>query len=102
MTHIYETYDFSLFEGRFRDYDRVRSFGFNGLKALYDYLLEYAEDTGVPVEFDCISLCCDYCRYENMQELTECFPDIETMEALEDHTTVIVIEGTDAFIIANF
>lgn len=58
--YLFEKYDYSLFESRFRDYKRYDDFGYHGLKALFSYLDSLAEDTGQPIEVDVISLCCDY------------------------------------------
>lgn len=60
MSYLYERYDFSLFESRFRDYSRQDQFSNDGLWALFEYLTQLAEDTGHPIEIDVIGLCCDW------------------------------------------
>lgn len=60
----------------FRDMDRNENFSYQGKRALFDYLEQYSEDTGEPVELDVIALCCEY--YENDTEtiISECRIDI--------------------------
>lgn len=57
---VYEKYDFSLFESRFSDYNRLDNYSGAGLKALFLYLEELAEDTEEPIEVDVIGLCCEF------------------------------------------
>ena len=57
--------------------------------------------TGEEVELDVIALCCEYTEYENLEELQENYTDIDSMEKLEDRTTVIKIDD-DRFIIQDF
>ena len=76
-------------------------FSYEGKKALFDYLEEYEESTGEDVELDIIALCCEYTEYEDLKELQENYNDIETMEDLENHTTVIKVDS-NRFIIQNY
>jgi len=48
------------FERAFADADRKENFSYEGLKALFDYLEDYEEQTGEEIELDVIALCCDY------------------------------------------
>jgi len=77
-------------------------FTYEGKRALFDYLEQYSDDTGEDVELDIIALCCEYTEYENMEELQKNYTSIKNMEDLEDHTMVIKIENSEAFIIAQF
>ena len=102
-----QSIDFSAFHDAFKAYDRLDNFSYDGLKALFDHLAEYEEDTGEEIELDIIALCCDYNEYENLEELKAEYTDIETMEDLENHTTVIKIydindKETEGFIIQAF
>lgn len=81
------------------------NFTYEGKRALFDYLEQYEEDTGTPVELDKIALCCEYTEYENFEELQKQYPDIKDFEDLKNHTLVIEVDNamkTDNFIIANF
>lgn len=51
---------FSQFVDAFHAYDRYDSFGYDGLRLIFDYLEAYEEDTGEEVELDVIAICCDY------------------------------------------
>jgi histidinol dehydrogenase len=90
------------FEDAFKSYDRDTNFSYEGKKALFDYLEELEESTGEQIELDVIALCCEYTEYENLEELKKNYNNIETMEELENNTTVIKIEGTDRFIIQQY
>jgi len=96
-----QTTGFSQFCDAFSE-DRRGTFTFEGKRALFDYLEEYEESTGASIELDIVALCCEYTEYDNMEDLQASHSDIKTMEELQDHTQVILIEGTDRFIIANY
>ena len=51
---------FSAFVDAFRAHDRYDSFGYYGLRVIFDYLESYEQDTGEEIELDVISICCDY------------------------------------------
>ncbi len=80
---------FCQFTDSFRDMGRKDQFSYQGLRALFDYLVEYEESTGTPVELDVIALCCEYCEFDDLAEVQESYTDIESLEDLQDHTTVI-------------
>tara|TARA_R100001369_G_scaffold21641_1_gene39305 strand:- start:259 stop:579 length:321 start_codon:yes stop_codon:yes gene_type:complete len=83
-------------------------FSYEGLKALYDYLEQYEEDTGEQIELDVIAICCEYTEYEDLKEFEDVYGkefsniDKRFKYSIEDKTTLIPIEGTDGFIIQNF
>ena len=98
-----KTISFYAFERAFADYNRTENFTYYGLKALFDYLEQFEEDTGEAIELDVIGLCCDYTEYENLAEFhgvysADEYPDFES---IEDMTQVIRIDDT-AFIIQDF
>lgn len=51
---------FSQFVDAFHAYDRYDSFGYDGLRVIFDYLESYEQDTGEEIELDVIAICCDY------------------------------------------
>jgi len=77
------------------------NFTYEGKRALFDYLEEYEESTGKTIEFDPIALCCDFTEYADIGEFHEDYDAEEypTMEAIEDHKTVIRIPNKEGFII---
>ena len=44
---------------------RPNNFSYEGLKALFDYLEQYEEETGQELELDVIAICCDFTEYED-------------------------------------
>jgi hypothetical protein len=105
MIDTINKYDFI---DRFRSSDSyANNFSYEGLSALFDYLEDYEDDTGEQVEFDLVALCCDFGEYENIQEIKDNYSDIESLEDLEGHTTVIPVYNldgslSDRLIIQNF
>jgi len=82
---------------------RPENFSYAGLKALFDYLEELETDTGEEIELDVIALCSDYSEYADLEEFRKDYDgDYETIEDVEEQTTVIRIKGGDGFIIQNF
>ena len=56
---IYQTINFSMFCDSFRSV-RPDNFSYEGLRILYDHILELAEIANSPIELDVIALCCEY------------------------------------------
>ncbi len=101
-----KTINFYDFERAFVDMNRADNFTYEGKKALFEYLEQYEEETGKPVELDVIALCCEYSEYESLEAFQKDYSkDYETIEDIEDETTVIrlgEIDGEEAFIIQQF
>lgn len=55
-----QSLNFSQFVDAFRAYDRYDSFGYAGLRVIFDYLEDYEDQTGEEIEMDVIAICCDY------------------------------------------
>ena len=55
-----QSINFSAFCDSFRAHDRYDSFGYHGLRVIFDYLESYEQDTGEEIELDVIAICCDY------------------------------------------
>ena len=95
----------TITEYRFTDWfmkHRPDNFSYEGTKALFDYLEELEQDCGEQIEFDPISICCEYEEYENLEKCLKEYDDIDTIDELRDHTTVIQVKGSDAIIIQAF
>lgn len=94
---------------RFIDvFERVRpnSFSRAGLVALFDYLEDLAQDLGHDIEFEPITLCCEYSEYENIEEYKtdKGIDDTLTLDDIQDEQgTVILVgdEGDGAFIVSQ-
>ena len=111
-TTVYQ-YDFI---DAFSRMGRQDNFSYEGLEALYDYLIDYEESTGEEIELDVIALCCEYSEWEDIEEflknygdnfqdhwesLTDDFAEDEEearkeemFEYIQDYTTIIDIDGT--------
>ena len=105
----------------------THSFSPYGLKALYEYLEDYSEDTGESIELDTIAIMTEFDEFQDWKEYEDLYDldfqvtkpccDIckayrhkENLEKLSEYTTVIPITlpdyrggGTEGFIIqTNF
>lgn len=94
----------SQFIDAFKRCGREKQFSYAALNALYDYLEELGDETGGEYTLDVIALCCGYAEYSDLKEFQDDYDaDIyQTMEDIENVTTVIPIQGSDGFIIAQF
>ena len=92
---IVKTIDIYDFRRAFADYDRADQFSYEGLGALFEWLDELSEDTGTPYELDVIALCCEFTEYSDLTEIQANYSstDIESIEDLRDHTSVIEFDG---------
>ena len=87
----------------FHNCDRFDHFGYDGLKALFEWLEELEVGTDTEMELDVIALCCDFTLYDNLKQFqteynADDYPDIES---IQDATCVIMVDD-DAFIIQAF
>lgn len=97
-----KTTNFYDFEQAFHSHNRFDQFGYYGLKALFDYLENYEDETGEEIELDVIALCCDFTLYENLKEFQADYgEEYESIDDIEEMTWVIPVNG-EAFIILNF
>ena len=85
------------FRDAFRDMNRANQFTYEGLGALFDYLVELEEDLGDEMELDVIAICCDFSEYNSLQECADEYGiegnDEEIFDKLRDNTQVIEVEG---------
>ena len=89
-------------ERAFKNMDRGEQFSYDGLKALYEYLVSYEEDTGEEINLDVIALCCEYAEYDSLKEFQANYGEkYESMEAISDETALIPIDD-NSFIIQQF
>ena len=80
------------FREAFRLAERMDQFSYEGLEVLFDYLEQFSEDTGEPVELDVVALCCEY--YESsIEELIKDYNiDVSDADGDEDEIELIVKE----------
>ncbi len=91
------------FTDAFHKMGRGDQFSYEGLIVLFDYLEMLEDDIGEPIELDVISLCCEYSEYDNLKEFQNDYGDeYESIDDIENDTTLIKIEGEEGFIIRQF
>ena len=100
MINTINKYEFS---DAFHKMGRGDQFSYEGLIALFDYLEMLEDDIGEPIELDVISLCCEYSEYDNLKEFQNDYGDeYESLDDIENDTTLIKIEDEEGFIIRQF
>ena len=101
-----DTINKDQFRNWFRSSEQYRrTFSYEGLSTLFDYLEEMEESTGEELEFDPVALCCEFEEYDTFEEFQEEYNGevlYPTLDALEDYTTVIRVGHTGSFIIQQF
>jgi len=89
------------------------NFSYDGLVALYDYFEELEYSTNEQIEFDIVSICCEYTEYKNLKEAYSQYEgygmsEKELEEVSEDYMRIYfedrtqVIEFYGGVIIQNF
>jgi len=89
-------------EHTFTDEMIKHGFSYEGTKALFEHLSMFEEDCDQELEFDPIAFRCEYDEYKNLEEVKENYQDIETLEDLQNNTSVIEIPNTDRLIIQAY
>lgn len=57
---IIQTLSQSSFMEAFKQSSRKDQFSYEALEVIFNYLEQYSNDTGEPVEFDIVGICCDW------------------------------------------
>ena len=96
-----QTMDLHSFINEFKNV-RADNFSYEGLKALYEYLVNLEDDIGEEFEFDPIALCCEYTEYENLEDFKKQHDWALTLDEIRLFTSLIEIPGSDRFIVQNF
>ena len=77
-------------------------FSYEGSKALFDYLTELEESCDTELEFDPIAFRCDFDEYDTLEECLEQYDSVNSLEELQERTTVIEVPNSEAIIIQAF
>ena len=80
---------------------RPQNFSYDGLTVLYDYLIQYEENTDQELEFDPIAYCCEYTEFDSFKDVQINY-DVKTLKELEDKTTVLKIPNSEKLVIQNY
>ena len=75
---------------------RKNNFSYKGRKALFEYLSELEGESENTIELDVIALCCEYSEDSNENHLSNY--GLDSMEELEEHTTVIRVDDETSII----
>tara|TARA_R100000458_G_scaffold50585_1_gene50820 strand:+ start:1135 stop:1437 length:303 start_codon:yes stop_codon:yes gene_type:complete len=95
--------DFHRFGKAFNDCGRGNQFSYDGLKALYEYIINFEEETGEEIVLDVIGLCCEYTEYDHFKifQSEHTHMGYKSLEDVSNDTTVIPIDE-ESFIVGNF
>ena len=109
---IVQTLTQSAFVDAFKESSRKDQFSYEALEAIFDYLEEYSDSTGEPVEFDIVGICCDWTEATWQEiakdynvDLSDCEDDDERIEAVQDYLgdeTQYVELSNGSFVYVNF
>lgn len=75
----------------FHNMDMYDQFGYEALSALFDYIEDVEQDTGVEIDLDVIAICCDY-TVSTLKEVRDAYDldeDVDVLEYLMDNTVVV-------------
>ena len=82
---------------------RPNNFSYEGLLALFDWFEELEDQGNEQMELDVIAICCDFSEYHDLKEFQNDYGDeYESLEDIENSTTLIKINYEDRFIIQQF
>jgi hypothetical protein len=99
---------FTEFTNAFTRMGREDQFSYDGLKALYEYLTEYEEQTGEEIELDVMALCCDYAEHDADSLWNDYGRHIDGIENHEElmryleYNTVLIPVGKSDYILQSF
>ena len=79
------------FRDAFKTYGRNDNFSYDGVKALYEWLISYEEDGGEEQELDVIALCCGFSEYKTAMDCAKEYGYEEVVD-LEPHGSVDLLE----------
>lgn len=92
---IVQSINIYQFRDTFHKMGRQNNFSYDGMEILFNYLEEYSDATGEPVELDVIALCCEY-NENSIEEIIDNYSiDISEAEGNEDEIKEIVREYLD-------
>lgn len=81
--NVYEFHDM------FRTAGRQANFSYEGLRVLFDYLDDYSDSIGQPLDLDVVALCCDF-NEMSWRDVAECY-DVPDLDDLDEEERIDVI-----------
>ena len=93
----------SMFINSFMSSDTYKNnFSVEGLRALFEYLEEYEENTGDTINFDMIAICCEYTEYDSLKQYNDEYGnECEEIDEISEDTELIKIDD-ERFIIQQY
>ena len=87
---IVQTLSKSSFIEAFKQSSRKDQFSYEALEAIFNYLEDYSDNTGEPIELDIVEICCDY----NMMTIEDIINEyrIDVSDVDEDDVEQYVID----------
>ena len=108
---IVQTLDKYSFVEAFKQSSRKDQFSYEALETIFDQLEEYSDNSGEPVEFDIVGICCDWAEADWQAIASDYSIDLDDVEEenkkeavlqyLWDNTTAYEISG-DAIVYQQF
>lgn len=110
---IVQTLSKSSFIDAFTHSSRKDQFSYEALEAIFDYLEEYSDSTGEPVELDIVGICCEWSEEgwegiakDYVVDLSDCETEQDKIEAvrdfLYDNTPCVMLPDGESFVYAQF
>tara|TARA_R100001129_G_C5233685_1_gene223333 strand:+ start:498 stop:794 length:297 start_codon:yes stop_codon:yes gene_type:complete len=96
-----QTIDLYDFHRAFNVMGRDDPFTYEGLSALFDWLIEIEEGTGEEMELDVVGICCEFTEYESLEELQQSYPEIRSLDDLAEETGFVIAEN-DHLIVQDY
>lgn len=98
-----KTINFCEFCDAWEGTGRENSFSYEGKEALFCWLDDMEQESGLETKLDIIALDCEFVEYKSIADFNADYNlDAETIEEINNYTIVIPIENSDGFIIQNF
>jgi len=94
----------TITEYQFRDEMVKHGFSYDGSTALFNYLEQLEDDCNIKIEFDPIAFRSEYVEYDNLKECLKEYDnlELESIDDLNEYTTVIEVDNSDKIIIQAF
>lgn len=98
MTYIYETLSTNQIADELKA-DTYAAWSYDGAMALAEYMEEYAENTGQPMELDTVALRCEFSEYATLDDFkSERDGDFESWDDVAEETLVIEFGNGSAIV----
>tara|TARA_Y100001937_G_scaffold124687_1_gene189898 strand:+ start:176 stop:490 length:315 start_codon:yes stop_codon:yes gene_type:complete len=83
----------------FNRYGRYSQFTYYAYDALFEYYNELSDNTGEPIEFDVVAICCEWTEYDSLQELASAY-GLDDSDDLRDIGTLLPVENSNGAILS--